>query len=81
MGLALPSCPLIHAAWGELLTMLSQPPMMQDLAELVFLGGQGSLKTKAQRGASALAAVPAGCLQSLVLSKVTARVKPWVPTA
>lgn len=32
---------------GELLTMLSQPPMMQDLAELVFLGGQGSLKTKA----------------------------------
>lgn len=47
MGLALHSCSLIHAVWGELLTMLSQPPVMRDLAELVFLGGQGSLRTKA----------------------------------
>lgn len=79
MGLALHSCTWVHADLGELLAMLSQPPVMQDLAELVFLGGQGRLQTKA-RGVpwgQCPGCSPASCLQSLLPSKVTARLKPW----
>lgn len=50
MGLALHSCSSIHAVLGEFLKMLSQPPpVMQNLAELFFLGGQGGHKTKDTR--------------------------------
>lgn len=49
---------LIHAALGALLEMPSQPPVMQDLAELVFLGGQGSHRSKAHRGLAAHSPCP-----------------------
>lgn len=65
MGLALHSCTSIHADLGEFLKVLSQPPVMQDLAELVFLGGQGSHKTQANRA-------PWGCC-----STSTAALSPW----
>lgn len=82
-GLASLSCTLLHAVLEEFLKMLSQPPMMQNLAEFFFFGGWGwGWKLQDQRQTRTVGPAPwlllyqHGCLLSLVILKRTVRLKP-----